>query len=362
MIDAKNKCRYFPECGGCLYLDLDEESYQNKKREIFFDAFKRYSKTFLNIENISRFKWIGPGSRRRLSLKVDNKNNIGFHKKLTNEIIRIDKCYIAESDISSTISELQTVLYQFENFLITEIVITKFDNIVDIIFKCKRELNISQQNKLLNFAKINKINLSVNIGNKFQPLIINSKPKLKLINNLTLNLNPDIFVQATKLGEEIIAKIIYDFIINNFNKKISLIDIYAGYGSYSFMLSNLASKISCFEGVESMINIIKSNISSNSISNIFPALRDLYLYPVSEGELNKFDLAILNPPRNGAMPQVKMLTKSLIKNFIYVSCNPETFARDSYYAIENGFKIEQITVLDQFFGSKHLELISIFKK
>ena len=140
-------------------------------------------------------------------------------------------------------------------------------------------------------------------------------------------------------------------------------DIYAGFGAYSFAVSHLVKKITAFEGDEKMVDLINKNAAANNLANKISAeCHDLFLNPIRAKELKNFDLVIINPPRNGAAPQVLEISKSVVKNLIYVSCNPQSFAHDAKILIDAGFQIKNLTALDQFYSTKHLELIAIFQK
>ena len=89
-------------------------------------------------------------------------------------------------------------------------------------------------------------------------------------------------------------------------------------------------------------------------------VRDLFGGSIESNELNKFDVAIINPPRAGAENQSIELAKSSVKNIIYVSCNPETFARD-LKILENTYELIDIRAIDQFIWSNHLEIIAFLK-
>ncbi len=181
-------------------------------------------------------------------------------------------------------------------------------------------------------------------------------PKFKI------NLDSDIFIQATKSGLESITKIIREFLEKeNWVKNVA--DIYSGFGAYSFAIQDLVKSVSAFEGDEKMVTSLNKNAAANNFGNKIKAeTRDVFSDPLRAKELNKFDLVIVNPPRNGASPQISEISKSSLKNLIYVSCNPESFARDSKILTDNGFKITNLTALDQFYSTKHLELIAIFQK
>ena len=112
-----------------------------------------------------------------------------------------------------------------------------------------------------------------------------------------------------------------------------------------------------------MVDSINKNAAANNFASKLKAeAEDLFSCPVVKRTLDKLDLAIINPPRNGASPQVLEIAKSTLKNVIYVSCNPESFTRDAKILIDSGFTITKLTALDQFYSTKHLELIAIFQK
>ncbi len=356
------KCRFFPVCGGCSYLNLSEDEYREKKS-------KNLKETLENLEIASLdFFWILEKSRRKITLQVDNNNKIGFFAKGSKTLVEIDECYVSEDDISKTIPLIRNLLKTFENNLFSQISITLFDNIIDVIFFVRRELNFTQIQNLTEFARANKINISYQVKKELFPIYILQNNQILLKNyssesDLKIDLNSEIFIQATKKGLQKIIEIISNFIKNNFDKKPQVVDIYAGFGIYSFAISHLAKEVLAFEGSEEMTKLIIKNAAKNSLANkVIAKNRDLFFYPISYKELEHCDLAIINPPRNGATPQVKEIANSNVKNFIYVSCNPKTFVFDAKILLEKGFKIEKIIAIDQFYSSDHFELVAIFKK
>jgi 23S rRNA (uracil1939-C5)-methyltransferase len=112
-----------------------------------------------------------------------------------------------------------------------------------------------------------------------------------------------------------------------------------------------------------MLSALKS--SSNimtGIKQITTELRDLFMRPLLPHELDKFDVAIIDPPRAGAKHQIQEIINSKIKTLVMVSCNPLSFARDVQDLSLAGFKMGSVTPVDQFLFSPHLEIITIFKR
>lgn len=353
----KYSCQFFPICGGCNFLDLESQIYKNLKQENLARAIEAINYDFQNI----RWIWLEQGSRRRIALQIDSKNNLGFFQTKTKKIIKIDRCNASEELISSIIPALQKLIENYERNLFTQIAVTLFDGGLDIMFKASKKLSFLQAQKLTQFGKSNKINISYKVQNEIFPIIILRKNQI-FYDDFKIDLDGDVFLQATKSGLNTIINIIRNFLDQNKNIK-SVIDLYAGFGAYSFGICDSVKSIFAVEGSESMVNLINKNASSNNLSHKIKAqTNDLVFNPIQKDEIKKFDLAIINPPRNGAAPQINEIAKSNIKNLIYVSCNPETFTRDAKILIDCGFKIIELTALDQFYATKHLELIAIFQK
>lgn len=348
--DETSPCPYFADCGGCDFLDLSDADYQKLKQETI-------AETYPNVDWI----WVGPHSRRKINLQIGAKNQIGFFAKKSKDLVEIESCFVVEKQISDLILSLKNLLKTQDQNLFTNISITLFDNGLDLIFSAGKELNFLQTQKLLHFGQEKNLNISYRIKDHVAPIFITRKNQI-FYPDFKIDLGSEIFIQATRAGLNSIIKIIRDFLGENKNIK-NIADIYAGFGAYSFAIIDLVKSISAFEGDEKMVNLINKNAAANGIANKLKSeICDLFASPIHKRDLNKFDLAIINPPRNGASPQALEISKSLLKNVIYVSCNLESFTRDSKILIDSGFKIKSLTALDQFYSTKHLELVAIFQK
>jgi 23S rRNA (uracil1939-C5)-methyltransferase len=90
--------------------------------------------------------------------------------------------------------------------------------------------------------------------------------------------------------------------------------------------------------------------------------RDLFKRPLRPEELNGFDTVLLDPPRAGARAQAEMIGPSRAARLAYVSCNPETFARDAAILTRDGFVLRDVRPVDQFLWSTHIELVGSFER
>lgn len=326
-------------------------NYQQSKKNSLQELLGQYC---ANIDWI----WIGDHSRRRVTFQIDQKNRLGFFAEKTHNLIEINKDDSAEEKISALISPLKNFLKTQEENFYTQVCVTLFDNGLDVVFTVKREPNFAQIQQLISFAKSNDLNVSYRQKDVAIPVLSIRKNQI-FFQDFKVDLNSDIFLQATKSGLGSIIKIIRD----SLKKPCRVIDIYAGFGAYSLAIYDLAKSVSAFEGSKEMIDLLNKNAVANGISNKIKGFtRDIFSSPLTVKELKDFDFVIINPPRNGASPQVVEISKSAIKNLIYVSCNPQSFKRDAQILIGAGFKIKNLTAIDQFYATKHLELVATFEK
>jgi 23S rRNA (uracil1939-C5)-methyltransferase len=340
-------CPYFSKCGGCDFLDLSDDDYKKfKQSEYDLDA---------------EWIWIGSGSRRKIILQVGRKNEVGFFAKKSKSIVEIDSCFVAEKEISTAILLIKNFLKHQEQNLFTQVSITLFDNGLDLIFNVEKEPNFIQIQKIIAFAKEQNFNASYRMKNHLTPIFLSRRNQI-FFPDFKIDLGSEIFIQATKSGLNNIVSVIRKFLQEHKDIK-NVADIYAGFGAYSFAIQDLVKSVNALEGDQKMVDSINKNAAANNLAHKIKAtVCDLYSNPISKRDLEKTDLVIINPPRNGASPQVLEIAKSKVQNVIYVSCNPQSFARDSKILIDSAFKIQKLFALDQFYSTKHLELIAIFTK
>ena len=73
-----------------------------------------------------------------------------------------------------------------------------------------------------------------------------------------------------------------------------------------------------------------------------------------EGDL---DIVIMDPPRKGSDEKfLSTLIDKKIKNIIYISCNPETLARDILY-LSSHYKVNYVQPVDMFPMTAHCECV-----
>ena len=84
--------------------------------------------------------------------------------------------------------------------------------------------------------------------------------------------------------------------------------------------------------------------------------------PLLAAEFAGCDLAVLDPPRVGAVEQVREIAAARVPKVIYAACSPETFARDARHLVDGGLELRELRPIDQFLYAAEVELVALFAR
>jgi 23S rRNA (uracil1939-C5)-methyltransferase len=138
----------------------------------------------------------------------------------------------------------------------------------------------------------------------------------------------------------------------------TVFDLYAGVGLFSAFLARRGAKVVAVEDSPWACADFEHNLH---------AFDDIALYEASVAaalpEIPRLpDAVIVDPPRAGLGREVvDHLTELAPSRLVYVSCDPATLARDGRRMAEAGFQMAQITLIDLFPQTYHLETVSLWQ-
>jgi 23S rRNA (uracil1939-C5)-methyltransferase len=91
---------------------------------------------------------------------------------------------------------------------------------------------------------------------------------------------------------------------------------------------------------------------------------DLYRSGAAQlAALGPFDRMLLDPPRDGAVEVVKALAEPVPARIVYVSCSPDTLARDASVLVNaRGYRLSGAGVVNMFPHTSHVESIAVFDR
>ena len=157
---------------------------------------------------------------------------------------------------------------------------------------------------------------------------------------------------------------------NLYEKAISLagltgnervMDAYCGIGTIGLIASREAREVISVELNPDAVRDAVTNAKRNQIKNVSFYQNDADAFMVSMAEKGeKADVVFMDPPRAGSDEAFLSSVVTLSpKKVVYVSCNPETLARDLRYLTKHGYKAEEAWGYDMFAWSEHVETVCL---
>ncbi len=338
-------CRHSGECGGCTLQHVAAPLYLAFKQDMAREAVR---KAGFNPDCVDNAMTFAPDTRRRVELKAGG-GRLGFYAGQSHRIVDMEDCRVMEPELLVLVLRIREQLHGLAG--ISGIQINGVDGGYDVVAEGKdgRRLHVADCSSVLR--------LSIREGKETETIYQSGEVALSL-GGIKVAVPAGAFLQASRPAQEYMTKRVTEAAGN----AGSVLDLFAGIGTYSFPLSVHAS-VTAIEGDAGMTRAMQDAAATHPIRHSFkPVLRDLFRSPVTAKELGAYDAVVINPPRTGAKAQSEELARSHIPRIVMVSCNPATFTRDARLLKDGGYHLKRLTPVDQFIYSSHLELIAEFTR
>ena len=143
-----------------------------------------------------------------------------------------------------------------------------------------------------------------------------------------------------------------------------VLDAYCGIGTIGLTAADRAKQIVGVELNRDAVQDAIGNAKHNGVKNARFFAADATRW-ISEAAAagERADVIFMDPPREGSTPQfIESVARMAPKRVVYVSCNPETLARDLALLTKKGYRVEGSTPVDMFPHSEHIETVVLLSK
>jgi len=396
------KCKYFGECGGCNWQNLEYHKQLEWKKQNVIDAFERIG-NFYNLEILDtigshqvynyRNKMEFSFGANRWLRNVEISNNealinkefaLGLHiSGRFDKIIDLEYCELQNQYANEILKYIKTKslkekisAYNLKNhsgFLRSLIIRYSLYQDSFMIILITNQINNQNEELFLNDLSNNLINKFNKISNLVYAINISKNPvAIDSINiiygdgyfyekilDIKYKISPFSFFQTNSYQINNFISKILEFA--NINVKDIVWDLFCGAGSITLPAAKQCEFIYGVELSNSAIIDANFNKELNNISNVEFLNIDLN-NKNSLNQLNSLpypDIVILDPPRAGLSSHlIDYINKIKVKKIVYVSCNPTTQARDCKLLNEN-YEIIKLQPVDMFPHTYHIENIAL---
>jgi 23S rRNA (uracil1939-C5)-methyltransferase len=327
---------------------LSENAYAAYKKTLVTSALASYSLADVLVKDPII---IPPHNRRRCNLKaarVQDRIQLGYHARKSHDIVDISVCPLVVPEIEMLIPALRSCLKG---------VLRNKQKGVDLIIDGLKSLAFEQTENLIAFGvKHDLARISLQNIDSIEPLVTFRTPVISY-GGVSVECDANGFMQASMVSDKILTKLVLDSVPQGVKRAV---DLFCGRGTFTLPLSGI-TKVDAFElDLRALTTLEKAKNKNSKPVNTY--IRNLFEDPLNPKELENYDFAVINPPRAGAFKQCLALAESQTSAIAMVSCDPRTFARDAKVLMEGGYKLDEVTPVDQFLWSNHIEVVGTFRR
>ena len=378
-------CSAPASCGGCVYRNIKYEHELELKRDYVKFAFRKAGLPNVNVldtvhtERVTGYRNTGQYPVREVKGRI----KAGFFATKTHDLIPCANCLL-QPDVFGEIVAFVTDFAEKNKIKaydeesgkgILRHIYLRIAEKMGQIMLCL-VINADKMPYAERFAaevverfpsvtsvmlNVNKKNTNVILGERFICIggvdyIIDELCGLKF------KISAGSFYQVNRDGAELLYGLARERA--GLTGKETVADLYCGAGTIGLSMAKDAARIVGIEIVDEAVECAKENAKLNGIENAYFFCGDASdtrgLLATAKDTLGDFcpDVVIIDPPRKGTTEELVNYLDSLgVRKIVYVSCNPDTLARDCKWFSDKGYSIGEVTPVDLFPGTGHVESV-----
>ncbi|MBQ8161907.1 MAG: 23S rRNA (uracil(1939)-C(5))-methyltransferase RlmD [Clostridia bacterium] len=172
-------------------------------------------------------------------------------------------------------------------------------------------------------------------------------------------ISPRSFYQVNGRQTEVLYRTALDMC--GFQGNELLLDAYCGTGTIGLCASDRVRRLIGVEVNSQAVRDARENARLNEAEHCTFYAEDAGVFLVRAHEQGIVpDVVIMDPPRAGSTPEFLRTLGSIgVKKLVYVSCNPETMARDVRILREEGYQAQRAVPVDMFPCTEHVETVCL---
>jgi 23S rRNA (uracil1939-C5)-methyltransferase len=348
-------CPWFGRCGGCATQHMSDSLYRNWKRGLVVEAMKRAG---IMAEVGPLVDAHGAGRRRatfHARFPHSAPDEVGFMRARSHDIVSIDACPLFAPNMAGAVGAARALARNLRGLgKPLDIGVTATLEGLDVDLRGSGPLDLAEIRKLTRTAEALDLARVSNHG----ATVVERRPPRVAFDEAIVTLPPGGFLQATEAGEAHLAAFAERALADA--KKVA--DLFCGAGAFALRLARRREVHAADSDPRAIAALERGAAAMPGMRQLVAETRDLFRRPLRGEELGPFDGVLFDPPRAGAETQAKEIATSALPLVLAISCNAATFARDARILVDGGFALDQVTPLDQFRHSPHVEIAAVFRR
>ena len=377
--EIKKNCPLNKKCGGCQYLSKSYKEQLKIKQIKVQTLLKDFGKVrpILGMEDPYHYR-----NKVHAVFHRDRKGNVicGTYEAGTHRVVPVEDCLIEDEKSQEIIRSIRDLLKSFKiktynedtgYGLLRHVLVRRgfSSGEILVVLVLSSPLMPSKNNFVKALRKVHPeiTTVVMNVNNKHTSMILGDRQQVLYgpgyikdqLCGCSFRISPKSFYQVNPKQTELLYNTAISFA--NLTGKETIIDAYCGIGTIGLAAAKKAKKVIGIELNPDAVKDARINAKENHYKNAEYILGDAGKVMVEMAKNGQqVDVVFMDPPRAGSdhtfMDSVAKLGP---KRVVYISCNPETLARDLKYFKKKGYEAQKIQPVDMFCWCDHLETVCL---
>lgn len=374
-------CAFSEKCGGCDYAGMKYDNELAVKQKYIEELFGEYVKV---DDIVGMYRPIYYRNKVHAVVGLDESRNViaGTYEENSHRIVDTSDCMIEDSQCTDIIKDIKELIVSFKyqpydedagKGMIRHILLRKGFSTKEIMLVIVTAgVAFPSKNNFLKalcekhpeittiVQNINDRRTSMVLGKR--NIVLKGKGYIEdVLCGCRFRISPTSFYQINhQQTEKLYKKAIQ---LADISKNDTVIDAYCGIGTIGIVASKKAGKVIGVELNSEAVSDAKINASINNIKNVTFVNADAGDFLVEYAKNAKADVVIMDPPRSGSTPEfLNSLLKIKPDRIVYISCGPDTQARDIKVLVKGGYKVTACQPFDLFPHTEHVETVILLSR
>ncbi|HPD88408.1 MAG TPA: 23S rRNA (uracil(1939)-C(5))-methyltransferase RlmD [Oscillospiraceae bacterium] len=376
------ECRYAETCGGCQLQNLtypEQLAFKQRKMEALLGKFGPVA-PIIGMKNPWHYR-----NKVQAAFGFSPERGIvsGIYQASSHRIVPVSHCLIENDTAGGIIRTIRELMPEFKITAYDERTETGFlrhvlvkhgfaTGEVMVVLVAAEPIFKLQKLFLKKLLELHPeiTTVVLNVNDKFGPVVLGDQEKViygkgyieDVLCGLTFRISAKSFYQVNPVQAEVLYKTAMRYAALTGKERV--LDAYCGIGTIGMIASRQAGEVVGIELNRDAVRDAIANAKRNGIQNCWFTQGDAgdFLHGMAK-ERVPLDVVFLDPPRDGS--DRKFLSSLLAmrpKRIVYISCGPESLARDLQVLTDGGYTVKGVQPVDMFPHTEHVETVVLMSR
>lgn len=375
--NENKRCPHSKKCGGCQLQNLTYPEQLEWKNRLCIKLLGQFAhvEPIIGMESPYHYR-----NKVQAAFGTTRAGRIisGIYQSSTHNIVAVDSCMTEDKAADKIITDIRKLLADFKMTAYNEVTGRGFlrhvlvkrgfaTNEIMVVLVTGTPVFPARSNFLRALLKLHPEITTVvqNVNDRFTSMLLGPNEKTlfgpgfitDVLCGLKFRISAKSFYQINPVQTEVLYGKAMEFA--GLTGRETVIDAYCGIGTIGMIAAKTAGQVLGVEVNRDAVRDAIANAKLNNMKNIRFICADAGEFMVDMAQNGEHcDVLLMDPPRAGSDRAFLSSAVTLApKRIVYVSCNPETLARDLHFLTKRGYRVEKIQPVDMFPHTNHVETV-----